>query len=156
MLEQLMARQAGFTMIELMTTMVVAGVLLVLAVPAFNDLLARRRLEGVATDLSTDLQFARTAAVTRRGTTTLRTQASGTQYVVTTAEGTKTVNLPAGIAVTDGITVTYDQFRGMADAAYTLSLTSSRTTATMNVVVNAMGRVSMCSPSGSLRGFAAC
>jgi prepilin-type N-terminal cleavage/methylation domain-containing protein len=145
-LEQLMpSRVRGFTIIELMTVLVVVGVLAVIAIPSFNDLLARRRLEGVTTDLST-----------QRGTTTVRTQGSGTQYLVTTAQGAKTVNLPAEITVTDGITVTYDQFRGASDAAYTLSLASSRTSGTVNVVINAMGRVNVCSPGGTFKGFAAC
>jgi type IV fimbrial biogenesis protein FimT len=159
MLESMMRprqTQQGFTMIELMTVMVIVGILLVVAAPAFNDLLARRQLEGVATELSTDLQFARSAAVTQRGTTTLVTQNSGTRYVVTTLQGAKVVDLPAGVTVTDGTTITYDQFRGTSDAAYTLALASTRTPATMNVVVNVMGRVNLCSPSGSLKGFATC
>jgi type IV fimbrial biogenesis protein FimT len=150
------SRVRGFTIIELMTVLVIVGVLAVIAIPSFNDLMARRRLEGVTTDLSTDLQFARTSAVTQRGTTTVRTQGSGTQYLVTTAQGAKTVNLPADVTVTDGVTVTFDQFRGASDAAYTLSLASSRTSGTVNVVVNAMGRVNVCSPSGTFKGFAAC
>jgi type IV fimbrial biogenesis protein FimT len=158
LLEQLTMQRAqtGFTMIELMTVIVIVGILAVLAIPAFGEQLARRRLEGAATDLSTDLQFARTQAVGRRGTTQLITESGGTQYRVITAEGTKTVVLPAGITVTDGITVTYDHFRGTADADYVLNLASTRTSATMRANVNTMGRVNVCSPSGSLKGYATC
>jgi type IV fimbrial biogenesis protein FimT len=147
---------AGFTIIELMTVIIIVGILAVLAIPAFGDQLARRRLEGATTDLSTDLQFARSQAVGRRGTTRLITESGGTQYRVVTAEGTKTVVLPTGITVTDGITVIYDHFRGTADADHVLNLSSTRTSATMRANVNTMGRVNVCSPGGSLKGYAPC
>jgi type IV fimbrial biogenesis protein FimT len=158
-LEQLIMRraQAGFTMIELMTVMVVVAILAVLAIPAFGDQLARRRLEGVATDITADLQYARTQAVSTRGDIRFRTTSTST-YVIDNAAGTttyKTVTLPAGITVTNGVTVTYDQLRGTAPVS-SLALASTQTAATMQVDVNAMGRVSVCSPSGSLRGYATC
>lgn len=150
--------ESGFTMIELMVTMLVVAILAVLAIPAFGEQLARRRLEGVATDLSTDLQFARTQAVSSRGDVRLRTT-STTSYVIDNAAGTvtfKTVTLPAGITITNGVTVTYDQLRGTAASAQTFALASAQTSASMQVDVNAMGRVSLCSPSGSLKGYVTC
>lgn len=150
--------QGGFTIIELMTVLVIAGILAVLAIPAFSEQLARRRLEGVATDMTADLQYARTQAVSTRGDIRFRTT-STTTYVIDNAAGTtthKTVTLPAGITVTNGITVTYDQLRGAVAAASSLALASAQTSATMQVDVNVMGRVSLCSPSGSLRGYTTC
>jgi type IV fimbrial biogenesis protein FimT len=174
-LEQLMLpRDRGFTMIELMTVMVVVAILAVLAIPAFGDQLARRRLEGVATDITADLQYARSEAVARNRNVQVVTGGGGSCYVIsvpatggscdcTTAVpsctapsvGLKTVTLPAGITVTNGVTVTYDQLRGTAPVSL-LALASTQTAATMQVDVNAMGRVSVCSPSGSLKGYAAC
>jgi type IV fimbrial biogenesis protein FimT len=159
-LEQLIMQraQAGFTMIELMTVIVVIGILAVLAIPAFGEQLARRRIEGVATDLTTDLQFARSQAVSSRGDVRFRTT-STTTYVIDNAAGTvtyKSVTLPAGITVTNGLTVTYDALRGAAAAARTFALASTQTSATMQVDVNTMGRATICSPSGSLKGYATC
>jgi type IV fimbrial biogenesis protein FimT len=159
-LEQLTMRraQAGFTMIELMTGIVIVGILAVLAIPPVGEQLARRRLEGVATDLTTDLQFARSQAVSSRGDVRFRTT-STTTYVIDNAGGTvthKTVTLPAGITVTNGITVTYDALRGASAAARTFALASTQTSATMQVDVNTMGRASICSPSGSLKGYTTC
>lgn len=151
-------RHMGFTMIELMVTIVVVAILAVLAIPSFVDQLARRRLEGAATDLATDLQFARSQAVSSRGDARLRTT-STTSYVIDNAAGTvtyKSVSLPAGVTISNGITVTYDHLRGAAASAQTFGLASSQTSATMRVDVNAMGRVTLCSPSGSLKGYAAC
>ena len=112
-----MYRVRGFTLLELLTVVAVTAVLAALAAPSFVDQLARRRLEGVAVDLSTDLHFARSQAVSDRNTVQMITEVSGTQYRVANAAGTtlKTVVLPAGIATTDAITVTYDQLRGTSN-----------------------------------------
>ena len=150
--------QRGFTMIELMTVLVVIGILAVLAIPAFGDQLARRRLEGVATDLATDLQFARTQAVANNAVVRLMTL-STTQYVVRNAANVdlKTVNLPNSITATNTVTVAYDALRGTATFTNTpINLTSTQTTGQLRLDVNTMGRVNLCSPSGTLRGYATC
>ena len=116
--------QSGFTVIELMTVVVIVGILAFLAIPAFGEQLARRRLEGAATDLLTDLQFARSQAVSSGGDVRLRTT-STTTYVIDNVGGTvtyKTVTLPAAITATNGITVTYDALRGAAAAAQVFAL----------------------------------
>ena len=150
-------RECGFTIVELMITLVVVGILAVLAIPAFGDQLARRRLEGAATDMSVDLQYARTQAVSIRGQVRVRTTSTAT-YVIDDSSGApvyKSVTLPTGISVTNGVTITYDQLRGMANAS-SLALASAQTSATMQVDVNVMGRVSLCSPGGSLKGYTTC
>ena len=147
----------GFTVIEMLVVLVVVAVLVALAAPSFNEQLARRRLEGVATDLSTDLQFARTQAVSDRNAVQVITDNGGTRYRILNAAGTalKTVTLPTGVTATDAITVTYDQLRGTANATQIL-VSNTRTTATVRVDTNVMGRVSMCTPSGGLKGYTAC
>ena len=57
-----MRRQRGFTLIELLIVLAVTAVLASLVAPSFNEQLSRRRIEGVATELSTDLHFARSHA----------------------------------------------------------------------------------------------
>ena len=154
---------SGFTMIELMTVIVIVGILAVLAIPAFGEQLARRRLEGVATDLATDLQFARSQAVAKGLIHRIRTT-STTTYVIDhlDAGGTpvvpvdKTVLLPANITIGNGIVVAYDSMRGADSSAQTLALASTQTSATMQVDVNLMGRANLCSPSGSLKGYPQC
>jgi type IV fimbrial biogenesis protein FimT len=72
----------GFTIIELMTVMVVAAILLVLAAPAFNDMLERRRVEGRANELVTDLAYAKSESVQRNRNVVLITGGSGTCYTI--------------------------------------------------------------------------
>jgi type IV fimbrial biogenesis protein FimT len=59
-------RQIGFTMIELMFTLVVAATLLAIGIPNFRDFIRNSRLAGAANDLLADVALARTEAIKRR------------------------------------------------------------------------------------------
>jgi type IV fimbrial biogenesis protein FimT len=147
----------GFTLIELLVALTVAAVLLTIVVPSFTDQLARRKLEGAATELSTDLQFARSQAVAKNTTATLATNAGGNQYTLTAASSTfKTVTLDSQLSITPSTTITYDQLRAMATASGAMTVSSTKTSGQLQVVVSPMGRVSMCSPAGGLKGYTAC
>jgi type IV fimbrial biogenesis protein FimT len=158
MLEPMMfsRHQRGFTMIELLTVVAIIAVLLSLAAPSFREQLARRALEGAANELSADLQYTRTQAVSNNAVTALATT-SVSQYTITSGATTyKTVTLDPVLNVTSGVTVSYNPLRATANIA-TLTLTSTRTTASLQVDTNAMGRVRLCLPVGSdFKGYQAC
>ncbi len=61
-------RHKGFTLIELMITVVVLGVLAALALPSFQSILEGRRLVGAADDLYSNIQYARSEAIKRNET----------------------------------------------------------------------------------------
>ena len=65
------AKQTGFTLIELMFTIVVMAVLLGLSVPNFRDFLRNSRLTTAANDLLADLNVARTESIKRRQIVTM-------------------------------------------------------------------------------------
>ncbi|HSV69761.1 MAG TPA: GspH/FimT family pseudopilin [Methylibium sp.] len=144
-------------MIELLMVVVLTAIVLVVVVPGFGDLLERRRVEGVANDLSTDMQYARSESVSRRVDVALTTAADGLSYQITGIPVTKTVTLPTGITVTASTTLTYTALRGIPNQSdVTINVTSTRTAAEMRLISNFMGRVQLCSPSGSLKGYTTC
>lgn len=58
-----MSRNKGFTLIELMVTIAILGVVLGLAVPAMGDFSVRQRVSGQASELMLALTYARSEAV---------------------------------------------------------------------------------------------
>lgn len=159
--------QLGFTTIELMVVVVIAGVLLVLALPSFNETLARRRLEGQANELVTDLSYAKSEAVQRNRNIELRTGGGGTCYTVgvmntatppvgncdcAAAPGSrcavagttelKTVTLTSGVTVTNAV-FEFEPVRGAAAAASAAVSNGSRT---YTVQVMANGRIAPFTP----------
>jgi prepilin-type N-terminal cleavage/methylation domain-containing protein len=168
-------RQDGFTIIELMVVVVIAAILLTLAAPSFNDMLQRRRMEGQVSELVTDLQYARSEAVQRNRNVVLVTGGAGTCYTIaawSTGVGScdctaspactggptalKTVTLTNSVTVTNGISFDFEPVRGSLQSATDTTATVTLGSWQVNAVVPAHGRVSSCSPSGSLRGYTSC
>jgi type IV fimbrial biogenesis protein FimT len=65
-------RKRGFTAIELMIVLTIVGILAVLAVPSFRDLIVRMRIKNAASDLHTSLWFARSEAIKRNAAMVVR------------------------------------------------------------------------------------
>ncbi len=62
---------SGFTLIELMTTLLVAGVVLGIGIPAFNQFVATNQMAAGINDLTSSMHLARTEAVKRRANVTI-------------------------------------------------------------------------------------
>ncbi len=61
-------RQKGFTLIELMITVAVLGVLAAISLPSFQSIIEKRRLVGAADNLTAALQYARSEAIKQNQT----------------------------------------------------------------------------------------
>ena len=172
----------GFTVIELMTVLVIAGVLLSLAIPSFRELLARNRVEGVAAELSTDLQYARSEAVSRNVPVGLIAGANCyTVFVVGTTPATSCTTLGTGgvsiKAVTIDVAATslafasnggqafiqFDPVRGMAtdagganDWSGFVNVSTTVGNWQLRADVTNFGRAKACSPSGTFKGYPSC
>jgi Tfp pilus assembly protein FimT len=63
-------RATAFTVIELMTVLIVIGVVITLVAPSMRGMMARQRVEGVNAELLTDLRLARSEVTQRSGLST--------------------------------------------------------------------------------------
>jgi type IV fimbrial biogenesis protein FimT len=121
----------GFTIVELMIVILIVAVLLVLGVPAFNDLVDEYRIKSAADSLHSDLQFARSEAI--------RTNSNVCIGFATGANWCYGMNLTASTAYCD--TSTCDcSISNTADAQY-CSLKRATSTDFPGVAMPAAGNV---------------
>jgi type IV fimbrial biogenesis protein FimT len=126
-------RTAGFTIIELMTTVVILAILVAIAVPSFNDLILSTRIKGAASDIYGALALARSEAIKRNGNVTIGPLTVGGQWadgwqVLTGATVLVThgplsnlkVECPSGTACTQ--TLTYARSGRLTSGSITLSV----------------------------------
>lgn len=172
--------QHGLTLAETMTTAALVAVLAGFAAPSFTDMLQRRRVEGLAGEVASDLQFVRLEAVSRqRGIRiSFESDAAGTTcYVIHTggpgdcrciagapaqcaagAVDIKTQHFPAGgmPGVRANVaSMIYDPTFGTVSPTATLKVVTSERT-WLHHVVSLLGRVRSCAPPGGLPGYRAC
>jgi type IV fimbrial biogenesis protein FimT len=62
--------QAGFTIIELLFTMVIAAILMAVAIPSFRTMIAANRLTTQANDLVSAVNYARSEAISHNNAVT--------------------------------------------------------------------------------------
>ena len=167
-------RARGFTLIEALVTISVIGILAVVALPALQDILERRRLIGATQTVFEQLQVARSEAIKQSrdvgvyfsgmgtetwvvalSTNTACAPATGVNCELVTTGGTFTrlVNdAPfAGVSLnkSGGASMTFDWMRLIVNGNATLTLLSPHHEA--RIVVSRVGRVRICSPAGSTK-----
>jgi type IV fimbrial biogenesis protein FimT len=76
------SRSQGFTLVELIITVVMVAVLLAWAVPNFQALILNSRLNAQVNDLIADINLARSEAIKRRSNVVLCTSTNGTSCLV--------------------------------------------------------------------------
>lgn len=174
--------QGGLTLLELMVAIAILGILVVVAVPSFRDLLAQQRIKGAAELVQTDLMFARSEAVRRNSAVyvKLTTGADGCLGIGTAVCSCRPP-APSGAALCDIKTtdlsptggafpgvqlsaatatdLTFTAIRGAPDVINPeISLASTDITPSRQVTVklSLLGLTSACSPNGSVGGLSAC
>ena len=173
--------QLGVTLIEACVVLAITAVVAASVVPGIQTLIGIRRLDGAATELATDIQFARAEAVARNESLRLSVHGNGngtsTCYLIHTgsaadcscvspgpaeciadAQVIKTVVLSAadGIRLESNATsIVFDPLHGTTAPTATLRLSDSKGRA-VHHGVNVMGRARSCSPSPAMTGYRAC
>ncbi len=101
----------GFTLVELLVTLVVAGILITLAVPSYRDLMVSNRLSTTANDYVAALMEARMEAIRRNAQTqfcgpTGNGGAAAGQVEVINSDGNSSVTRRASPVVRAGLNLT--------------------------------------------------
>lgn len=166
------AMRRGFTLIEMMVVIALAAVLLALAAPNFITTLAKNRFEGVVNELVTDMQYARSEAVSRNVDVTIAVGATRTCYTVSAAGACDCTASPAcsgaavqiktvqfadsGAQAASAVSFTFEPVRGALTGSLTqLDVTRAGYPWALRAEVSAIGRVRICSPSG-VTGYPPC
>ena len=173
------ATQRGITLIEASVVLAVTAIVAGTAAPSLSKVIDARRLEGVATQLATDIHFVRTEAVARNEALRLsiHATATGSCYVLHTGAANQCSCAAAGPAQCSGgaqeiktVTISsaervslqanvgsmlFDPVHGTSTPTGTLRLTGAPDRA-IHHIVNIMGRVRSCSPQAAVPGYRAC
>lgn len=175
--------QRGLTLIEAAVTLAILVMLVYGAAPSFVGLIERQRLAGLAAQVATDVQFARSESVLRNEALRLsfysapwgtcyvvhsgaRSQcscavASSTAVCVADAVQFKTVLVPTstGLAVQANVSsILFDPLHGTSTPTGTLRAVSTEAGA-IHHIVNVLGRVRTCTPNAAgaaLPGYRVC
>lgn len=167
-------RSAGLTLIELMVTLAILGVIAAIAAPSFTGFVARAKLRGAAHEVFADLQYARSESVQKNRV--FQVEFSATGYEIWRMDRTLPANHDASTAadpnpvkavywsdsgtnLTGGsaMVITYNPVRASATiASGPLVIAHSATSGTLQVTVNTTGRAELCSPGASVPGVVSC
>jgi type IV fimbrial biogenesis protein FimT len=176
------AKRRGLTLIELMVTLAILAVLMAIAVPSMQQLIARKRVAGVAGELASDIRYPRSLGVQTANPVQIDFGADSTSTwynlsVDANERGPCTVPADCNgllkkpvsmkfvsLKTTDGISVASGtaniRFTGTnamsINGAIVRATISSSLGGSVKVQTNAAGRPSACSISGQESNFPAC
>ncbi|WP_081986493.1 GspH/FimT family pseudopilin [Chitinibacter sp. ZOR0017] len=166
-----MIKENGFTLIEMLITIVILGIVLAIAAPSLSQYIAIHRVKGFAENFAQDLILARTEAIRSNNPVQLDVRSScygmisgSTSCNCTISDDSnssycslKQVSTPTGITLskTGFNTIIFDPVRGLpVSSSYgtlssiqILSIENSAAKAAVNL--NVIGSVCINSPSGT-------
>ncbi|HET9820591.1 MAG TPA: GspH/FimT family pseudopilin [Burkholderiaceae bacterium] len=169
----------GLSLVEACITLAIASVLVGTAAPSFDQLMRKRALDGIASELATDLRYARAEAVARNEAVRVgfRTVAGGTCVMLHSGNNSDCACDANGVAACSGgasllkstyypsrggilvlanvVSMRFDHVNGSVTPAGSIDVTAADGS-TLRHVVNIMGRVRTCSPGGLVRDAKPC
>lgn len=137
----------GFTLIELMVTVVIVGIFAAIAMPSFSSLIHRMNVRSASDEFYDLLQYARAEAVTR-GTSVNVSAAAGTTNIIvktstTTLRQVGTAGLQTGVTISAAVNSVDFSPTGTASvsACFTLTYPTDTTVSAQYVTLLTSGRV---------------
>jgi prepilin-type N-terminal cleavage/methylation domain-containing protein len=158
-----MKREQGFTLLELMVTIIVLCVLLGLAIPGFSRWIPNYRLRGAARDIHSNLQYAKMTAVKDRARCGVLFDVASSRYQVVSSGPNRTFESTSGSVGGDDIvlkTVSFSEYgsgvaygHGSATSAIGSGFDNNVTFPDDGVVFDSRGMILSPSGGASMGGY---
>ncbi|MBH9554347.1 GspH/FimT family pseudopilin [Inhella gelatinilytica] len=148
----------GFTLPEVLVTIAVIAILALVVMPNLLSLIAKARVEGVASELRTDLQYAKAEAIRLRRDVTVAVASGGGSYTLSYVDDAgvtqvaKSVSLPSNTTLSASGMIVFERLRGQATSTGEVTVTNPSAGGSLKVSVNAVGTPTTCAVSGSFYG----
>jgi prepilin-type N-terminal cleavage/methylation domain-containing protein len=130
----------GFTLIEMLASLTVAGILMGIAIPKFSQLLPGIRLSSAARQVATDLQLARMRAISQHVNQTVVFDTTTATYTFGAADTRNLSQLYPGTTIT-GVSAGNPTFTTTGTATAQTTITLSNQGVTKQIQVANIGRV---------------
>jgi type IV fimbrial biogenesis protein FimT len=108
-----MKKELGFTLLELMITVVILSILLGLAIPGFSRWIPNYRLRGAARDIYSNLQLAKMTAVNNRARCGVLFDVTNSRYTIVSSGPNRTFESTSGAVGGDDVvlkTVNFSEY----------------------------------------------
>lgn len=170
-------KQKGLTLTETLVGLIIIGILVALITPSIQIYYQQNRLKGAAENLYDNITLARTTAI-EKATTAKITITTGAAWCYGMSSGAiacacgsagSASNCDLGIVsaadypgttlatTLSGATTTFNAARGVPNNTGTVTFsTTSGGSQSVQLTLNALGFSSLCSPSGTVGGYAGC
>lgn len=146
------ARSRGFTLVELMVTVAIVGIVAAIGYPAFQNMLAAQRVRAASSSLYESVIAARGEAVKRNETVSIVSTGLSNGWAVSGADGVSLHSHPAqaGVTFTPSEPSLQINARGRPVADADVDITATGTTTKMSLRLRTTGRI--CIDSGIANG----
>jgi type IV fimbrial biogenesis protein FimT len=124
--------QQGFTLVEIMVTIAIIGMVSMIAIPAFSNSMLSGKLASIANSFASSAQLARSEAIKRNGTVSLCASSNGSScsggwtdgWIVLAGSSVISAQpaLPSGFQMTGNATDIQFKSTGLVDTCTSLTL----------------------------------